>query len=543
MVNSVSAYNLKSPYLKNVSFKSIGSLPVLNGGSVAQYSGKSFNFNGLEILAKNNIALTNISFKGSNYDARQVLSDLNSRLIDVSAEEIDEIIESLPAQDEKLGLKILNKGSQYGNFQSLNEFYDGVEAQKISGRTVYEVPNYSKVGIVSTYNYLNKKGAFVTPITQRACASDVFAQKSGAFIVDKNVVEELKENPGLVRHIKENDFLLLYPYGWDEGFTAFNTGSKEHLEEKVLSSIALAKANIESGMSEDEAIDFSLNHSVKKALDKLGIGDKLLPVQNRKVIEKKALYSDSIAENFASKKMEMSDFESSLPSRAPYSDVALDLLANDAKLISIRELALMAEKMNENLLKLADEKNISHKQIYYMLPLKNKSYCLIANQYQQVNDIPSGQFIYGLNSVPNNHQKKLVVLLDDYAGSGDSMREFCTYFRNEYKGEMVLAPYFANGIASYVLGNYVKTKDDKCTFLPAKKLDSYYRKNEYTESYKDKLWAYNSLKGSNSWGGTEESLVLPYMAPDTNIEFFARKIAKHYTLNSAGVKYEPHTNI
>ena len=489
----------------------------------------------LQSKAASNIAALAMSAKKNDSSISSALKKMNDQLIDVTSDEINKIISKIPNDDKDFVFDLMNSATQYGNLDSLNSLYKSVAKYKESGYEFYSFTDNPVNGILSNFSYFARKKAFAENPATDCVKKEIFEKNKGAFIVDSNFIERLQMDPELCDHIKNNDFKLIYPEGWNKGITAYNLTTVEDITDRAIELNDLALSFQRKGKTQKESIEEALNYDVKEKLNQLGLLSKLDIVKNERIANSKQINPEKISENLASRKMTLEELERVLPARENEKNAALTILENDAKTVSMREFGISAKKLHLDVQQLANEKGIDKDDIFYLIPLQNKSYNVVGLQYQQINGVSEKQFIYGIKNIPDSSKKRMIVILDDYAGSGTSVKEAYKYLRNKCSDDIVMATHLSTDMANKILTKAFKD-DAKCSFMPGKIINSYFNTPEYAAKRRSDYYTYSDLIGKSSFGMTEENIALPYMAPDNNIKFFADSIAKHYTLNSAGVR-------
>ncbi len=476
---------------------------------------------------------SSVSF-GSALSAETVLDKMNSQLMDVSVEDIDGIIEGFPSEDKDLVLDILKRATQFGNIESMNSIYDSVIDEKSKGYGCFSFTDPRANSLIETFSYLAAKKAFSRDPADFVDQDFIGYRKKGAFLLDKTILSKLQTNRDLLVQTTRNDYKLIYPEGWDSGITAFNLTTVDDIRKRTKKLYNLTKKLQEkNGLSKEDALSEALIYDTKKALKNIGLDKKLTVIKNNNIDFSKKPTSEDIASQLSSRKFDLNGFENMIKSQRGSRDVALEILQKDARIMSMRELGLIAKKTHTQIVELAESKNVKEDEIFYLLPLINKSYNLIALQYQQVNNIPESQFVLDRDMLKNNTKAKMVVVLDDYVGSGDSLKNARYFLRQLYKGELVLAPCVSTKTGAKFI-DLVSKEDDKCTFMPGSIINSYFDSPEFLS--KDNKYSYYDVIGKAGWGKVQANIVFPYMAPDNNTSFFADNIASNYTFNSAGIK-------
>ncbi len=123
-------------------------------------------------------------------------------------------------------------------------------------------------------------------------------------------------------------------------------------------------------------------------------------------------------------------------------DLARDFVANEGRIVSNHELGEVFRKQHAKIQDLAKQKGIDQKNILYVIPKPGKSYDQMAMLYRQANGVDPDKIVSGaqlsdqLSKLdPAERKKMMVVVVDDFTGSGDSLRKVHTELRSgvEYK--------------------------------------------------------------------------------------------------------------
>ena len=201
------------------------------------------------------------------------------------------------------------------------------------------------------------------------------------------------------------------------------------------------------------------------------------------------------------------------------------------------------EKMHKTIVDRVDKLGKTMDDVYYIVPNTNKSFSLIDYQYATVNDVPLNRFI---NLSDKDYSKKefvdlidsdkVLVLLDDFAGSGVSM--FSTEFnykeflvragidndklkdnKKNLKANLIFAPVLSLENAKQSIQNMIKNvgREDK-DFFCASKVISFDKtmKDHLTE---DEYQNLIQLVGSPGYLKGRAFVEFPFSLPDNNSDF------------------------
>lgn len=147
------------------------------------------------------------------------------------------------------------------------------------------------------------------------------------------------------------------------------------------------------------------------------------------------------------------------------------------------------------------------------------------------------QVIERLDAMPDTPDKRLLVVLDDVASSGDSLVDVYNKIREHLgeKAHLHFAPLVSTNQANRVFQE-IQNSDSRCTYSPSQIVTLFKDQPLYKQAspiLKSKLERAVIHLGHRENG---LSLAFPYMAPDNNNGFFAQYIAPLFTLNRAGCK-------
>lgn len=446
---------------------------------------------------------------------KDVITKFNDQLNIISPEKIQKIIDSFDESDRPMASKIMQKMTQFGNMQSLNEIAKHVKKNK--GNFYYK---RDLIDLSTIIQYLSDKDAFGGVIGE-------FGSTKNSYILDETALEELEKNKNHLEKIKNTPNLrIIYPEGWINGINPFNQA--EAIREKVQKLIPRVK-ELQTEKTMDDAISTALNEDIVERIKKLGLFDKLEIIKNKE-IKNASSTAKQISKQLAPASMKEEDLAQVI-NKLPEDSrkLMLDYLMNNADIYSPRRLSVSLKKLHNEF----KRKGMITEGTYYYVPESKKSYGMISMMYKLANGIPNDRFIYddNLEDIPENANR--IIVLDDVAGTGLSLTGDKQYLRRKnFKGQITIAP----TISTYKAAAVLSRERMKNTFFPYKIKNSL-KDSDYfkflNESEKKIL-----LKELNGLGYSHEGLgiVFPYMSPDNNNIFFAENIAPNFTLNRKGVK-------
>lgn len=496
----------------------------------------SFTSRLLKLFRKNPFkAATSELPKLEELTSASVAEKLNAQLAYFRLSDIGKIISSCSFKDRKLAKLSLAHMSQWGRFESLNTLTSNLAKEN---KTLY---SENRTCLANSIGYLKGKGSF-NNLTFANIDNYTEIKGKGMILLDEFVLERLSQDRKLVEFLKQNpDIQLCYPDGWIHGINPFNQTSTEEVSNIVQRVTQQARTLInKNGMSADDAIGHSLNTPVISQLEKLGLKDRLKIIGGDKIDKKKASLDD-IAKQFKPQMLTAEYLEKTLNSELSekYRQLMLEAINSEAQIVDPRRLGLMMQDQYKKILEYAKQRNISPENITYFVYKPEKSYSIIAQQYQSVNKIPINKFV---DNIKDLSRKDLVVVLDDYAGSGASMSEAAQIALNSKSNNFLLSPMFSTESANEKLAelkNFVNDYGEdnpNVMVMPYKTIKNFKYSNFYTEKSESEKKLLDKIFPGKFGLSADSTVTLPYMAPDNNNAFFNEFVASQSLLNGKGAK-------
>lgn len=443
--------------------------------------------------------------------------------------EIEELIAKYPMEKRIKAMKTLTKLSQFASYQSFNIIFDVLKQESNEGNNTYWFGLTSlsdSIAYLSNKSYkgeYNKAGEFNLAFKYSQI------DKKGNLLLDKFMLEEIETHPELVEKIKQYNIGLIYPEGWINGINPFNFTTLQDIKERT--DILLKEAE---NISKSESLDFDA--SLVKAINK-PIFDKLKPFnleKNVKVILNPQLTKDDVSIEKIQKTWKPAIISSDelstslLGYEGIQKQAVLEMLAQSAEIISPRRMNLMMQDQHRKVLNYAKQENIPEENIYYYVHIRGKSYSLATMNYLIANNIHSNKVFNQKDEkrLPQNDKSTLIVVIDDFAGTGSSLNgALNSAYMTTKNPKIVAAPLILTSKAKSSL------EWDTISSIEIKG----FKDTEYFNLLDSTKIPYFDFIGK-CMGNTYTNLVLPYMAPDNNNNFFAENIAPYFTLNKRGVK-------
>jgi hypoxanthine phosphoribosyltransferase len=292
-------------------------------------------------------------------------------------------------------------------------------------------------------------------------------------------------------------------------------------------------------------MDRVINGKIRDELQKLGLTQHLKIIKNPAVTGTPT--NSSLAAQISHATVHGTDIRNNLKNQLKleqsYRKLATDLLKDEALVFSPKTLAELSAAQHKRILQAAKSKGISADNIYYLVPHAEKSYGMVTMIHQMVNNVPSGQIVTSASEIPPQAlAKSMVVLLDDVAGSGNSLSAAVNSLKGSssygyssyataYNGPVLVAP-----MVSYETADQLFATKTGITYQPAKKVKSILNSPAFKNMDPiEKSKAYTAI-GSTGYASTGGVLAFPYMAPDNNTTLAKKAFAPLITLNGQGVK-------
>lgn len=340
--------------------------------------------------------------------------------------------------------------------------------------------------------------------------------KFGIILDDEKIkdLEKVKQNQPeeFEAFTKDKDIKFFYISGWDSGISIFDRTKNLKQETKTLLNTAK-----ENNIPLEEALDLPYMDRIKE------LGIKPTVIRNENEPNEITIYNQMRPEQMRTKNTLYNLIEantlgrfygSSDTKKAVSNHISAKYLEDTLSVYTFEKMSQDLKKLNTKIDKYAKDKN---KEPIYVIPRRDvKSSDFINYSYKKINGIEPSKFIY-MDQVSNyfkrrsdNVDNKFIVIIDDCALSGNSMRDILS-FNNDLMGVKNNVPIlFANlKCSDEALNNFENVSNHPVDIMYVDKIKSHYIDNDEMED----------IIGEPQYRENAYSLVFPYMAPDNNSEF------------------------
>jgi len=409
--------------------------------------------------------------------------------------------------------------------------------------------------------YLGDKGTFDAKVPGSSGippTTKVITPKA-IVILDAVVLSKIQAEPAFAKSLVDNKAILLEPVGFNDGNNMYNTPTPEVIAQRTKTILDRANAiqATDPKMKFDVAVTRALEEKTQKALEGTAVAGQLKgqlqivdPASHANIKD-----SAAIAEQLNGKAGITADGVHNAVSGLNEADAALfrELMAHQAEIFSTRRQAQAADKQANNMYDIATAKGVPKGKVYYFIFKDMKSYGMVAMAHREMTGTAPDHYINGPTdlaakvtdgSIPPDG---MLVILDDVAGSGDSLRQATEGAqRAGFRGQIVVSP-MVSTVEAQTLFNGAPGSGGGITGRPGTSVQ--FAPESMVNSLKDSQW-YNSLpkpkqdrlvdllkhtgfpgNGGADLNGNGLCMAFPYMAPDNNNAFFADQVAPSFITN------------
>lgn len=349
--------------------------------------------------------------------------------------------------------------------------------------------------------------------------------KKEGLILDKKLCETLRANPEYKHQIFKSNVVPIYIENFENGYNFLN--QSENFENYTVEILKRAKNRKDFKKS----LYTTLNKDTLDKIHALGI---------HPIILKSDINQPPKASNIAKalnpiiiSKKDLSNFTYKFKNgktNVLKDSHPLDFLQEMGVIVTPKELSRQLKEINTQINDYIRENDL--KNVYYTIPNPNKSFGLINYMFQKANNIPSRKFIYyDFNMSDSTVEKSLkflpekstIIVLDDAALSGESLINSVFHFLdftsmdNDFNKRkeihFIIAPIFATAMGRKNIETEISNAEYHSGKIIANKILPECSKELKKGSTDNSFLTYIG-------DGCLTALILPYMGPDTNHEWY-----------------------
>lgn len=467
---------------------------------------------------------------------------LNGQLHRVSASEVQAIISSFPDDRQGYARAVLARASGFASIESLNALRLALEPHLQAGGRLY---TSGKGSVSDALAYLARKKTFesVPGLAPGAIGTTVDLSPDSIVILDDVVLARLKSSPAFAQAVLDSNCVLLNPRGLVDGINMFNSPAPGAIKARVGSILDASLERMErTSTTFEAAVAVTLDARMNGVL---GAVDSRLPTRVRSVegVAHMPRGDDEIARQLnGDAGITPDDLEQVLSSFSEHQRrLARALLVQQTEIYSSRRLAADLKEQHEHVMKLASQRGIKAEDVYFVMPEHPlpdifSSFDIVAMAHRQATGTPVHQYLCGpadLRAVmePDDSARKMFVILDDFAGSGMTLRDAAAEVgRVSGNPVIVVAPLVARSMAAMGFDELSSIRPN-VVYEPGRNLSGLYDSPFYTSLVPVEQSELKKVVGAGGWSNGATCIVFPYMAPDNNNAFFGDRIAEFFLVN------------
>lgn len=473
---------------------------------------------------------------------------MNDQLQAVKPSEISQIISTFTPDQQAKARIVLAKASGYGNMESLNGLRAAMEPHLGAGLKLY-TPGHGSLGDNVAYLASSRKHTFPSHPDAIDTTKTIIPGKT-LVVVDDVLLHKIKTEPGFAQSLIDANAFLLEPRGFNSGLNMYNAMSPDVVAQRTSQLLDRAndiQATSNGKMNFDQAVNRALDEVTQQALaaahPDLGGNVKAVDAVLHPDVSDAAIAGQLNGKGGITE-AQVDAVMSTVPEK--YRGMLRELMARQAQVFSPRSQSNEIVAGHQRVLGIAAAKGIDPGNIYYYIPKPNKSYGILAMAHREATGTSVDRYINGPSELTKvgPGRDKLVVVLDDVAGSGQSL-QFATETTSNpksenaraagFEGEIVVVPIRSTEIANerFTGAGGFAEKDPHLTYAPNEVTKALKESDFYLKLDDIKRKQLERLLDDLGYDDNGLSMAFPYMAPDNNNMFFGDQIAKFFIMNEA----------
>jgi hypothetical protein len=469
-----------------------------------------------------------------------VTRSLNEQLQPIKAGDVDAVIAAFPQHEQAGARLVMARASGFGNMESLNAIRVAMQETLADGRPLFTPGSGS---LADNIAYSSSKGSYEN--VAGADGSEILTTKElrhGCVVVlDDVVLQRIKTDSDFAQELVDRDCVLLEPHGFGAGITMFNATSPEAISKRTAEILVRARQIESAGMGAIDlgmAIDIALGEQSKAILDRASseLSGRVRTVHPTAVPD---LSSQAIAHQLSGDAgITEEQLEQALAGLdADMQRYARELLAHQGDVFSPRRFANDLVQQHQKMLAMAASRGVAAENVYFYIPKGGKSYGMIAMAHRQATGTAVSRYINGPEDLADSDlgADSLIVVMDDVAGSGDSLHQAVDAINaTPYPGHVIVSPLVSTEVARDLFTN-------PALGVAGSRANLTYEPRQMSRALTESAFFQNlspadqvkvrALVDKMGFGDNALSLAFPYMAPDNNSTFFGDLVAKYFIVN------------
>ena len=516
-------------------------LPTSKGEKVHNFAFKQQEFVSIPTFAYKANFAPNISFKGVDKVDESLYSDtekfaeyfeqkLKTQMCVKSEEDIQNIIDNVikaTDSDEKTVCDVISRLTQFSDYSHLKDL-----EQCLNDLQIKYIDFSSEVlSLNNLFGYLDKKEQFFVGLL--SLCYDTVSFLDNNYLDYCEGLDDKSDLFFLEKHHLDKTVII---DGWNKkGVSQTMFGSDCDLQTATINTIKEMK---NTGKSLDEVLNGDI---LQRCKDIFGeeYSSKIRIIKSNKKPQENA---KEIAEHLKPKMPNKEQIVKFVRVVSENIDVFFEEMTKEQKeqvvckyldetfeAYSVDRMNIALKDIHNQIKEKVDYFGKSMEDVRYLIPNKNKSFSLVSYQYAKVNNIPLKQFSFEdfspfVRSLDNPpvEKGKVYVILDDVAGTGESMannskyKNYLSLIFNDKKTNLIYAPIYMSDIAQqrfdFKFNEYKRTKVDSYVFN--KKFDCQkYGLNSFKEKMRPDVV---NIVGGEGYRSVATSVMFPFCITDTN---------------------------
>lgn len=477
----------------------------------------------------------------------QVATSLDAQLAKVSPTNVDELVAGFPGREAAARLT-LARAAGFASMESMNALRAAIDGHLARGGKLF-VPG--RGSLADNLAYLSDKEMFTgqTGVDHQAdlmVATTKQLVPGAIVLLDSVVLDLIASDASFASALGTKHCVLIEPRGLVGGISMFNSPQPIQLGDHASRVLARADVLLASGAAADleAAIALALAEPTTQGLAAAGVTNPVEVVDPGRAA---GTDSASIATQVSGRQgMTAAEIATALTGRtAAEQQMIRELLAHQGEVFSPRRFAEALVAKHTEVLARAAALSIPADKVYFLIPLDNKSYGMIAMAHREATGTPTSRYLNGPDDVKGLARDTMVVIFDDVAGSGDSLHRAVAAIgkgqhsrvlsaTTNYPGHVLVAPMVSTEAASSLfsgmgpsgLGTVPGLEYSPQSMARAVTESAFFRGLDDVQKQ-----ALRNLLGRFGYGSNALSMAFPYMSPDNNNELFYRLFARFYIMN------------